>query len=330
MINHRRIIAVAVTGLFVTLTSYAQTNEVLSFTQNTAIEYSTKGNPKAGGLHITLRYPSSWRTKEGNRPHIVQKFVSAAGSGFEMCALLVVASPEPISEADAKAAVETTALREYVPPNASFISGEPTTLDGLAAGIIAYKMTQQTAGQTVTLYSRNYMTVYDSKLIQLQCAVGDRNDSDNLARRFNDYSQSVFALVANSLVVQDKWAIPKAATSAPQKRSISDSESLYSLFESDHAMFYTVLAISFLITWCLGLSPALIARYAIYKRPLSKTSANWIAGLSCFVFAILFMAINAADGQRSHAAVWVLVFFVSRWIMTRETKSLPDSQSPSS
>ena len=175
------------------------------------------------------------------------------------------------------------------------------------------------------------MTFFDSKSIQVQCSVGGRSDSDRLARRFEDYSRSVFTLVANSVVVQDKWtgAVSKAATTPRKKQGRSNSETLYSLFGSDRSMFYLVLAVSFVMTWGLGLAPAFIARYAVYKRPLSKSAASWIAGISCFIFAVLFAALNAAEGQRSHVAVWVFVFFVSRWIMTRESSSLPEPRPPS-
>lgn len=203
---HRQaILAAALAGLCIATESVAQTADVLSFTQNTAIEYSTKHHVKAAGLHITLRYPATWGAVEGNRPHIIQKFVSAGGKGLELCMLLVVRSPEPITDADAGAALEVKALRQYVPPGAFFIAGERTTLDGIPAGIISYKATQHVAGQSVTMYNRNYMMFYDSKSIQLQCGVGGRSDAESLAKRFHDYSRSVFTLIANSLVVQNKW-----------------------------------------------------------------------------------------------------------------------------
>lgn len=81
------------------------------------------------------------------------------------------------------------------------------------------------------------------------------------------------------------------------------------------------LVFSFLITWVVGLAPALIARYVLVKRPLSSRSANWIAGISCGVFFFLFRIGNAlADAQPqkpSTGLVWVVIFFVSRAVMTR-------------
>lgn len=78
------------------------------------------------------------------------------------------------------------------------------------------------------------------------------------------------------------------------------------------------LLLSFAITWGLGLAPAIIARYAWYKQPLPRNTANWVAGTTSVVFWLLFLFLNAAAGQeRGSGAVWILVFFVNRWLMTR-------------
>lgn len=61
--------------------------------------------------------------------------------------------------------------------------------------------------------------------------------------------------------------------------------------------------------------------------------ANWIAGVSCFTFFFGFRMLNAALEERgTNGTVWIVVFFVSRWIMTRENKtaqmshpSIPDT-----
>jgi hypothetical protein len=76
---------------------------------------------------------------------------------------------------------------------------------------------------------------------------------------------------------------------------------------------------SFVVTWVVGLSPALIARYLIYKEPLPRKAANWIAGISSFSFWLIFLLIIAAAEQQrvGNGAVWVLMFFVSRWVMNR-------------
>ena len=78
---------------------------------------------------------------------------------------------------------------------------------------------------------------------------------------------------------------------------------------------------SIIFTWGIGLAPALIARYLWFKRPLPRRTANWIAGVSCAVFWVGARALNAAarvePEDTTRGFVWVVVFFVSRWLMNR-------------
>ena len=76
---------------------------------------------------------------------------------------------------------------------------------------------------------------------------------------------------------------------------------------------------NFAVTWVIGLSPALISRYLIYKEPLPKKTANWIAAIFSISFWMIFLLIIAAAEQQrvGNGAVWVLMFFVSRWVMNR-------------
>ena len=79
------------------------------------------------------------------------------------------------------------------------------------------------------------------------------------------------------------------------------------------------LVASFVLTWVIGLAPAVVARYVIYKQPLSRKAANWIAGISSVIFYLIFRLINAANGD-SHpgdGVVWGIVFLVARRIMNR-------------
>jgi TPR repeat protein len=167
--------------------------------------YSTEGHPKSAGLHITLKYPSDWQAQPGERPHVVQKFVSAGGRGPTMCALLVGALPAATSETDAESALDTEGLRDYVPRGATFLAAERTSLDGQPAGFVDYRMSQTQAGRPVTMYTRTYITFYDKRMIQLHCSIGDQPESATLEDAFSGYSKTLFPLVANGLVIHDKW-----------------------------------------------------------------------------------------------------------------------------
>ena len=80
---------------------------------------------------------------------------------------------------------------------------------------------------------------------------------------------------------------------------------------------------AFFITWVVGLTPALIARFWWKKAPLSNRLATSIAAISCVIFAFGFMFLRVmAGGEEGISPAWMLVFFVSRAIMMKR-RSLP-------
>jgi Ca2+/Na+ antiporter len=94
----------------------------------------------------------------------------------------------------------------------------------------------------------------------------------------------------------------------------------------------TDVLFGFIVTWVLGLAPAIIARRQ-HKGPLRKSAANWIAATTCITFAILFFVVKVAlhVPHPRVSVAWVLVFFVARWIMVRRASSEePAFQGPSS
>lgn len=80
------------------------------------------------------------------------------------------------------------------------------------------------------------------------------------------------------------------------------------------------IALSFIVTWVIGLAPAFIARYIICRAPLPRKRANWVAAISCVFFAFLFLVLKASlgDPQPRLSPVWIVIFLVSRWIMVRK------------
>ena len=55
--------------------SFSQaTQDITRFSSESKI-YSPSGNPKAQGIDFRIKYLSDWKVQEGERPHIVQKFI---------------------------------------------------------------------------------------------------------------------------------------------------------------------------------------------------------------------------------------------------------------
>jgi len=77
---------------------------------------------------------------------------------------------------------------------------------------------------------------------------------------------------------------------------------------------------SFLVTWGLGMTPSLLIRYVFVKKPLIKSTANWVAAaISIFFFLgfrLLFILLGVAASSTG-GAVWFVMFFVSRAILLK-------------
>jgi hypothetical protein len=207
----KSILAIAFSIIFLHCsTAIAETSIIKDFTTEKQKKFSTAGHPKSKGLNMTISYPKSWKALEGERPHIVQKFVSEGGSGLELALIITKQLPLPpgtvISENELKEFFSPTELRGMLPSGATFIGARPTQIEGLPAGILEYSMRQERAGKTIDGRTIAYMFISGTNLVQIQCMVftGQLSTSTALARRMAEFNQ-LFFLMANSIVLQDKY-----------------------------------------------------------------------------------------------------------------------------
>ncbi len=170
-------------------------------------KYATAGHAKAKGLVMTLEYPTSWTAKEGERPNIVQKFVSP--SRLEMAAIITKALPLPagtkIPEQELKEFFTPTEMKEMLPEGATLIAAKATKIEGLPAGIMEYSMRQERAGMTADMRFVAFIFVHGTTMVQLQCSVvAPVAQSASLPQRMTEF-MPLFTLMANSIVLPDKW-----------------------------------------------------------------------------------------------------------------------------
>ena len=83
------------------------------------------------------------------------------------------------------------------------------------------------------------------------------------------------------------------------------------------------IVVSIVITWGIGLTPPLLIRYAILKRPMNKWSAIGTCAAFLFFNVILFTGLGSKS--KSHAAL-TLVAFVSYWILRKAGKAKEQAQ----
>lgn len=76
----------------------------------------------------------------------------------------------------------------------------------------------------------------------------------------------------------------------------------------------TLLAISFLMTWGVGLTPPLLIRYVFLRRPMGKRAAVLVCAM---LWAFNFVFFQAMGSTSKYHGALILVALVSYWILCR-------------
>jgi hypothetical protein len=333
--------------------AFSQAQEsVREFQSGARSTFNTRGHPKAKGVELTMAYPSSWKAEEGERPNVVQKFSGPRDLNrvFSIVTILIRSMPEPLSEADARELFASKDFVEALPPNATLIEARPTVIEQLPAGILEYTLKGERVGISVFMRVWSLTFIQADAFIQVQFSVGSlTSDAAELAEQMAAY-KPIFMLMANSIVLPKRWTnsavygapnvpTPKTAATAryaprqareslPEPETPPDSDYFVALIGA--------IVVGFFVTWVLGLVPPLLIRFVFIRHPLERKTAFWVAAGSSAFFWVLFRSINIADGDRPGTGfAWILVFFVARWILSRESKrpatqpNQPNAPSPS-
>jgi len=286
--------------------------------------FSTKDHPKAKGVHFTIDYPSTWAAAEGKRPNIVQKFVSEGGRGLESVMIITKDLPLPpgtiITEQDQKDLFSPSELPGMLPQDATIVDAQSTQIEAAPAGILEYKIRGERAGITVLVHAWTLSFFSGNTLVQVQFQVGGLPGSESdVSRRMAEF-KPLFMLMANSIVFPDKWT----AVSEVPTGNVSKSPSPSSLPYDYSPLLILTLVVSFIVTWGIGLTPPLLMRFAILRRPIGK----WWAIGTVSVLAVVNLVIVVALGSTSktHAAL-ALVALVSYFILRKGAKKKPQEAS---
>ncbi len=165
-------------------------------------KFTSKGHRKAQGLEITLQLPKSWKAKEGNRPHIVQKWVSQNGTGLEIILLDIRDNEGYIpTNREIESFISSGEVRNTIPDGAYYINSGVFTLEMQKGYWIEMTMTQERAGIKVYLHNIMYHLFFRGKAIGLMCQSGrpieDKEKTEDAYKRIKPLCQKVL----NSLVL---------------------------------------------------------------------------------------------------------------------------------
>lgn len=181
--------------------------ELESFYKGEWVSFSTKDNPKTGGLNISLKRPKAWILQEGERPHIVQKIAHPSGFISALLTIRTIVPPNGIlpTEKEILSSLSPEEMKKSLPPGYTVIDAESTTVDGRTACVMEYTMIRKAAGVELKLHLVDWTFIYKSTMIHFVGSVGGLASQDAQVSQATLEMIPVFMLMANSIVVQDQW-----------------------------------------------------------------------------------------------------------------------------
>lgn len=180
---------------------------VAEFANGSVIKFSTRGHVKAKGAVFSMKVPKSWAALEGERPNIVQKFVSESGKGLEMALIVTKSIPSnvPFSKEDIRDFLSADGQQEMLPEGASFITAKSTLMEAEPAGVMEYTMQAKRADYDLYIHVLALTFFQGRTMVQLQFQVGGLpTERANIERRFAIF-RPLFQQMMNSIVFDDKW-----------------------------------------------------------------------------------------------------------------------------
>lgn len=164
--------------------------------------FSTKGHKKAQGLDIELKTPISWKAKEGRRPHIVQKWTSENGTGFEMIQLGIRdAGGYTPSNKEVEEFISSGEPKGITPLGSVYIDSGVFSLEMRKGYWLEMYTLKERVGVKIYLHSVMHMFFFRGKAISLTCSASsserDNKKADEAYKRITPLCQRVL----NSIVL---------------------------------------------------------------------------------------------------------------------------------
>ncbi|MGI1946757.1 hypothetical protein [Shewanella glacialipiscicola] len=171
--------------------------------------YSTNGVGKAKGVAFSIESPKTWVAKEGNRPNIVQKFVSENGRGLELLLILIKEVPlqpgETITEKDVLEILNPKDIQDFIPDGGVYLNSGKLTLENLPGFWVHFKMDMARVRNTVGMETIMYTIFYKNKMIQIQGQVMTSINGEPAERGGLKKYEKLFDLMANSFVITSMY-----------------------------------------------------------------------------------------------------------------------------
>lgn len=181
-------------------------NPVGEFVDGFRQRYQMDGTGKSQGIKLALQLPLSWAAKEGERPHVVQKWQSENGTGMEMMSIEIHdAQGYNPTKKEMEEFVRSGEVKGVVPKGTIYIASGNFNLEMRTGYWIQATMQGDRAGFEYYQNYLMYQIFFRGKAIGLTCAaVGPESEKINVNAAFKKV-RPLCQQVLNSLVLMQAY-----------------------------------------------------------------------------------------------------------------------------
>lgn len=191
-----------------TLLAYNPTYEKYpheEFSDGFKTKYKNDGSGKAQGIRFSIEIPKSWKIADGQRPHVVKKFLKSNKTEFASVGVLVFDAPKAkgITLDNYKQLISKEDMKNSVPKNAVLIDDDYTVLEQTPGywQHVVYKM--QRARKTATIEYLMYTLFYNDKMIHIQFVASDAKT--NVTKKVYKKYEPLFDMIINSFILENRY-----------------------------------------------------------------------------------------------------------------------------
>lgn len=190
---------------YILAVNYAS-NPIKEFLDGFTQRFRSDGSGKSQGIKLSLQIPKSWAVKEGERPHIVQKWQSENGTGLELIMLDIRdAQGYNPSKTEIESIVRSGEVKETIPEGATYIDSGVFLLEMRTGYWVHMQIIQERVGIKVYQEFLMYQLFFRGKAIGLMLSAGSPvKEKLNAIEAFNR-TRPVFQQVLNSLVLEQAY-----------------------------------------------------------------------------------------------------------------------------
>ncbi|TYC63820.1 hypothetical protein FMN52_00930 [Marinobacter sp. BW6] len=185
-------------------------NPVQEYARGFRQRFHTDGSGKSLGVVMNLQLPQSWQEQEGNRPHIVRKWKSDAGTGMELI-MLQVRGTEGVSitRADVAEMMQPGEIEGLVPYGGALQDYGMVSVEGLPGYFMDFDLLMERAGMAIYQKLRQYTFFYHDRMVAVQCSAGALERDHELVETQFGKIKPLCAQVFNSVVLPEKYLKPE-------------------------------------------------------------------------------------------------------------------------